>query len=197
MRTLTRLALASALALTLSGGLRADAGPGPDRLTLKDGRVIAGTIVQEDVKAVTLRSGSMEREYRRDFIRSIAYGETPPPATVPGLAPTPAARASSLDADLCQRYNVPLSEVQWVRRQGMADADLPLVFFVAATAQVVPGPVVALRKQGLSWEEIERHYGMEPKHVHFVVGPWVPYPVVEASILWPFWLLNILTHAHR
>ena len=196
MRPLTLSAFAALLALTLAGGLRADA-PGPDKLTLNDGRIVTGTIVQEDVKAVTLQSRGVEREYRRDFIRSIAYGQTSAPATVPGLAATPSARANSLDEDLCQRYNVPLSEVQWVRRQGMADADLPLVFFVAANAQVVPGPVVALRKQGLSWEEIERRYGMEPKHVHFEVGPWVPYPVVEASILWPFWLLNILTHAHR
>jgi hypothetical protein len=197
MPSLTRILTAALLALALSAPLALSAADGADRLILKDGRVLKGVIVAEDEKAVTLQTGGVEREYRRDFIRSIDYAPSSAPGTVPALAPTPAAQASSLDLDLCQRYNVPLSEVQWVRRQGMADADLPLVFFIAASAQVLPGPVVALRKQGLSWEEIERHYGLEPRRVHFVPGPWVPYPVIEASILWPFWLLNILTHAHR
>jgi hypothetical protein len=84
-----------------------------------------------------------------------------------------------------------------VHRQGIVDADLPLVFFIAAKAEVPPGPVVRLRNSGLSWEEVEQHYNIEPRSVHFVPGPFVPIPspeLVRASILWPLWLLRIFTH---
>ena len=113
------------------------------------------------------------------------------------IHPTPSAKAQDLYQDLSQRYQVPVSEVLWVHRQGIVDADLPLVFFIAAKAEVTPGPVVRLHNSGLSWEEVERHYNIEPKSIHFVAGPFVPIPspeLVEASILWPLWLLRAITH---
>jgi hypothetical protein len=192
-----RLSAALLLCLTLGAGLTAAT---LDRLTLKDGRVVAGTIVAEDGAQVTLRSQGASRKYGRDFIKRIQYGdgaEAQAPTTRPVLAPPPPAPAASLDLDLAQRYSVPVSEVQWVRHQGIADADLPMVFFVAASASVLPGQVVDLRLQGWAWDAIERHFGMEPKRVYFVPGPFLPVPLLRASILWPFWLLGALTHFHR
>lgn len=185
------------LGLALAAALAADGVQ--DQITLKDGRIVTGTIVEESPAEVTLRTSGALRHYQRDFIRGIHYGGggSDTDAASAALPPPTAAAANPLDLDLSRRYSVPVTEVQWVRRQGVADADLPMVFFIAAKASVLPGVVVDLRLKGWAWPDIERHFGLEPRRVYFVPGPVVPYPLLRASILWPFWLLQILTHARR
>jgi hypothetical protein len=51
-----------------------------------------------------------------------------------------------------------------------------MVFFVSSEAAVRPVQVVDLRLQGLSWREIEDHFGLDYRRVYYVGSPWVPYP---------------------
>jgi hypothetical protein len=190
--------------LSLSAALAAQ-----DLVVLKDGQQIQGLVVDETQTQISVQTQDGVKQYSRASVQKIQInadsggsgstgnGNAEPVGTTPVLAPSPSAKAQDLYQDLSQRYQVPMSEVLWVHRQGIVDADLPLVFFIAAKAQVTPGPVVRLHNSGLSWEEVERHYNIEPKSVHFVAGPFVPIPspqLVEASILWPLWLLRIFTH---
>ena len=183
MARLRTIALCAALGLGLAGALKAD--PADDQLTLKDGRVVTGQVVEESQDSITLLVKGVTRHYKRDLVKKVAYGsgsaEAPPPDGEPAAATVPAGEpaakpAVSLDVDIAQRYQVPMTEVAWVRRQGITEADLPIVFFVAASAGITPGPVVRLRLEGWSWRDIERHYGMDPARIYYAPGPWVPYP---------------------
>ena len=183
-----------------------------DLVTLKNGQQIQGLAVDETQTQIAVQTRAGVQRINRAKVQKIQInadnspssapaaagsGDDEPSQSAPALAPTPSAKAQDLYQDLSQRYQVPVSEVLWVHRQGIVDADLPLVFFIAAKAEVPPGPVVRLHNSGLSWEEVERHYNIEPKSVRFVPGPFVPIPspeLVEASILWPLWLLRALTH---
>jgi hypothetical protein len=183
-----------------------------DLVTLKDGQQIHGLVVDETQAQISVQTPAGVRQISRAKVLKIqinadnspssaaaagAPDDAEPSQAAPAIVPTPSAKAQDLYQDLSQRYQVPVSEVLWVHRQGVVDADLPLVFFIAAKAQVTPGPVVRLHNSGLSWEEVERHYNIEPKSVRFVPGPFVPIPspeLVEASILWPLWLLRAITH---
>jgi hypothetical protein len=185
-----------------------------DLVTLKNGQQVQGLVVDETQTQISVQTQDGVKQYSRAKVQKIQINadnspssapaagsadDAEPSQAAPAIVPTPSAKAQDLYQDLAQRYQVPVSEVLWVHRQGIVDADLPLVFFIAAKAEVTPGPVVRLRNSGLSWEEVEQHYGIEPKSVHFVAGPFVPIPspeLVEASILWPIWLLRILTHHH-
>jgi len=159
-----------------------------DVVTLKDGRVLKGQVVEENDTKVWIEIKGVKRSYSRSFIASIEYGsgadqgaEAAPPSSG-GTAPSASATVpstkpqGSMTADLAAHYSVPESEVVWVQRQGIADADLPMIFFIAATAGVVPGPVVRLRLAGWDWSDIEDHYGLEPSGIYFVAGPWFAYP---------------------
>jgi len=206
MHPLLKTSLCALAAFGLGSALAAQ-----DLITLKDGRQIHGLVVDETQTQISVETPAGTKSYARDKILKIqinadnspssapaqAAPDDEPLQSAPSIAPTPSAKAKDLYDDLAQRYQVPLSEVMWVHRQGVVDADLPLVFFISAKAQVTPGPVVRLHNSGLSWEEVERHYNIEPKSVHFVAGPFVPIPspeLVEASILWPLWLLKAITH---
>jgi hypothetical protein len=209
MHPIAKACLFAAACLSLSPALAAQ-----DLVTLKNGQQIQGLVVDETQSQVSVQTQSGVQQISRARIQKIQInadnspssapaavggGDDEPSQAAPSLAPTPSAQAQDLYQDLAQRYQVPVSEVLWVHRQGIVDADLPLVFFIAAKAEVTPGPVVRLHNSGLSWEEVERHYNIEPKSVRFVPGPFVPIPspeLVEASILWPLWLLRILTHHH-
>ena len=205
------------LRLTIALGALAGLGAGlslgaQDLVTLKNGQQVQGLVVDETQSQISVQTQDGVKLYSRAKVQKIqinadnspssapaagAADDAEPSQAAPAIAPTPSAKAQDLYQDLSQRYQVPVSEVLWVHRQGIVDADLPLVFYIAAKAEVTPGPVVRLRNSGLSWEEVERHYNIEPKSVVFVAGPFVPIPsprLVEASILWPLWLLRILTH---
>jgi hypothetical protein len=175
-----------------SGALFAEEALTQDVITLKDGRVLKGQVVDESDTKVIIEIKGVKRSYSRSFIAGIDYadasaqGASAPPAPSAGTAPSaPSAPPvavpqgkpqGSMVTDLAAHYSVPVSEVTWVQRQGIMDADLPMVFFIAATAGIVPGPVVRLRLAGWSWSDIEGHYGLEPDGIYFVAGPWFSYP---------------------
>lgn len=200
MRSIKIAGFGAALALGLLGSARP--AQAQDQLVLNDGRVVSGQVVEESKDQVTLLSNGVSRRFHRDMIKKVEYGAESPAEAAPGQAGTPAEApvagqdsapakvqpmGNSLDMDLSRRYQVPLSEVQWVRHQGISESDLPLVFFVAANAQVLPKPVVDLRLQGWSWRDIEDHFGVDPERVYFVPGPWVPYPFYRGPLFWGGW----------
>jgi hypothetical protein len=177
------------LVLGLQGGvLRAEAPASQDTVTLKDGRVLKGQVVEENDSKIWIEIKGVKRSYSRSFVASVDYGNgaeaaaslPEPPADPKGGSTVPSAPAGkaqgSMTADLAAHYSVPESEVVWVQRQGIMDADLPMIFFIAATAGVVPGPVVRLRLAGWDWADIEANYGLEPSGIYFVAGPWFAYP---------------------
>ena len=172
------------LAASLLPAAAAFADGSDDTVTLKDGRVLSGLVVEESKDRLTIQVKGVKRIYDRGLIQNIQYGSGPAaPAAEPApdgdSAAVPAkvgSKAATLDQDLADRYQVPLKEVAWVRHQGISDADLPMVFFVAAQAAVRPVEVVDLRLQGLDWREIEDHFGLDYRRVHYVASPWVPYP---------------------
>lgn len=195
MRRLMTAFFCASLCLGL-GSLRAAGAQ--DKLVLKDGRVLRGQVVEEGKDSITLQVNGKERRFKRDLVAKLVYGSGadaaavddggPPPSegSAPSAVPVPASvqPTNGLVADLSRRYQVPASEVLWVRRQGIADADLPIVFFVAASAAVTPGPVVRLRLNGLSWREIENHYGLHRARVYDEPSPWVPYPTWGVGLGW-------------
>jgi hypothetical protein len=170
------------------GTLRADA----DTVTLKDGRVLKGQIVEERSATVVMLVGGSQRSFGRDFIAKIAYGDgsdagggqasAPPEGNdavdQPGGPATtvPAVPGEDLLTALSVRYRVPVSDVAWVRAQGVPDADLPLVFMVAATARVAPRRVVKLYLEGLSWDQIEASFQMQPDDIYYQSDDGVDYP---------------------
>jgi hypothetical protein len=174
-----------------AGTLRADA----DTVTLKDGRVLKGQIMEERSATVLMLVGGTKRSFGRDFIAKIAYGDgadaggdqasAPPEAHDavdqlggPGTT-VPAAPGGDLLTALSVRYRVPVGDVAWVRAQGVPDADLSLVFMVAATAQVVPRRVVKLYLEGLSWDQIEASFQIQPDDVYYQSDDGVDYPNYE------------------
>jgi len=184
MRSILKILLLSAMGLA---PLPALGDASQDTVTLKDGRVLTGTVVEETKDRLTVQVQGVNRLYDRSLVKSVQYGTGPAqppldPAAAKDDQVVPsrvASKAATLDQDLADRYQVPLKEVEWVRRQGITDADLPMVFFVASEAQVRPVEVVDLRLQGLSWREIEAHFGLDSRRVVYVASPWVPYPYYE------------------
>src|SRR4030042_6054483 len=51
-------------------------------------------------------------------------------------------------------YRVPEREVVVVRKRGIPDEELPVVFYLATRARVAPRAILDLRLRGLSWMEI-------------------------------------------
>jgi hypothetical protein len=187
--------IAALLTLGLALGSRpaSAADSAADSVTLKDGRVLQGEVIEEGKDTVVVLVDGIKRSYGRNFIAKIAYGsgaagaapeagpvgpgdsgagpQGDPSMAVPGGPPS-----GSLVSDIAVRYRVPVSDVLWVRQQGVPDADLPLVFLVAATARVVPRAVVKLRLRGWSWADIEEHFGMRSRYIYYAPGPWGAYP---------------------
>jgi hypothetical protein len=138
--------------------------------------------------------GASHRSFARNFISKIAYGDGEAPAGEagptqdPGAAPDSAAPAASGQEDLASglsaQYQVPLKEVLWVRAQGVSDADLPVVFMVAASAQVTPAKVVALLLAGESWEAIESQFSMQPSGIYYQDEPWGLDPCYDPALVW-------------
>jgi hypothetical protein len=174
-------------------GVAAVAQAQADDITLTDGRVVHGQIVMESKDTVVLQMGASHRSFARNFISKIAYGDGGAP--VGGAGPSPAAAEApeapaqqDLASGLSAQYQVPLKEVLWVRAQGVSDADLPMVFMVAANAQVAPAKVVALLLAGQTWDAIESHFSIQPSGVYYEDEPWGVDPCYEpALVLAPGW----------
>lgn len=183
------------VALTIFTGLgvrsmaAATADPSLDVITLKDGRVVSGQIVEESGEKVVFLVDGVKRSYNRNFVTKISYGTGPTEGMQASSAgPSEGAPVGegpevkgSLTAQIAATYDVPEKAVIWVRKQGIVDADLPLVFYVAAKARVQTRVVVRLRLERWSWNEIEAHFGLrrsgiyvEPEAV--VVDPYPYYP---------------------
>jgi len=199
-----RLLLLAAALLVAWPSLPAAAAEPMDTLTLTDGRTVQGQVVSEGADGVKIVVAGVERSFSRDLVAKVSYGgDGAQPAHVgPGAAPEGAAAdGDALAADLSYQYQVPRSSVEWARRQGITDADLPQVFAVAADAQVRLKPVVDLRLQGWSWPDIRAHFGLQdappapaPRpHVEVEVSGPVPVPppfILFRILFWPFLLLT-------
>ena len=57
-------------------------------------------------------------------------------------------------------YKAPEKEVVLVRKRGIPDDDLPVVFFLSKRAGVSPGVIIDLHLGGRSWMDITFHYGL-------------------------------------
>jgi hypothetical protein len=207
----TAVVLSLIFTLGVAGGsLRADAAPQPgdDTVTLRDGRVLHGQVVEENKDTVVVMVDGLQRKFDRGFIKKISYGigpveasaapegqdaaasdgdTTPPPPA--GTVPSQPAQGDLVDA-IAVRYSVPVSDVVWVQKQGIPDSDLSMVFMVAATARVVPRVIVRLRLRGKSWEDIENHFGMNPSYIYYEPGLWGDYPYLYydyPAIVGPWW----------
>jgi hypothetical protein len=213
MKTIAHILAISLFCLPLAA--LADASQ-DDQVTLKDGRILRGEIIDESSKDLTLKVHGVKRVYSRDFISKVNYGEAQDKASTDGSnAEAPQAVEpegsddGSLDAELAVKYQVPQAEVVWVRRQGITDDDLPVLFSIAAEAQVLPSAVVKLRLAKMSWNEIRAHFGLpqtgidsapQPRVRVEVSGP-PPVPVIlpPPNILFRilFWPFLLLKHLHR
>lgn len=73
-------------------------------------------------------------------------------------------------------YRVPDRDIGVVRQRGIPDEELPVVFYLAAKAQVASGVILDMRLKGLSWMDITLRYGLSPE-IYYVpvkvakVGP--------------------------
>ncbi len=56
-------------------------------------------------------------------------------------------------------YKAPEKEVLIVKKRGIPDDDLPVVFFLSKRAGVSPGVIIDLHLGGKSWMDITFHYG--------------------------------------
>ena len=60
-------------------------------------------------------------------------------------------------------YHVPEREVLVVRKRGIPDEELPVVFLLAARARVAPGAIIDLRLGGMSWMDITLRHRLSPE----------------------------------
>jgi hypothetical protein len=75
-----------------------------------------------------------------------------------------------------EHYRVPERDVGIARQRGIPEEELPVVFYLAAKAQVASGVILDLRLKGLSWIDVTLRYGLSPE-IYYVpvkaakVGP--------------------------
>jgi hypothetical protein len=60
-------------------------------------------------------------------------------------------------------YRVPDRDIAVVRQRGIPDEEMPVVFHLAAKAQVASNAILDLRLKGLSWMDITLRYGLTPE----------------------------------
>jgi hypothetical protein len=60
-------------------------------------------------------------------------------------------------------YHVPEREVLVVRKRGIPDEELPVVFLLAAHARVAPEGIIDLRLGGMSWMDITLRHRLSPE----------------------------------
>jgi len=77
-------------------------------------------------------------------------------------------------------YNqVPEAQVVAIRRFGIPDEELPVVFFLARHAGVPPRAIVKLRLRGFSWMQIVHRYRLNPEIFYVAVNGPVHYGYYE------------------
>jgi len=59
-----------------------------------------------------------------------------------------------------EQYRAPEKEIIVVRDRGIPDDDIPVVYFIARKANVVPQVIIDMRLGGMSWMDISLHYGL-------------------------------------
>jgi hypothetical protein len=57
-------------------------------------------------------------------------------------------------------YTVPENEVIVVKKTGIPEDELPVVFYIATRANVAPGVIIDLRLKETSWMDISLHFGL-------------------------------------
>ncbi len=74
-------------------------------------------------------------------------------------------------------YNVPERAVTVIKKKGVSDEELPVIFFVSERAGVKPAAVIELRQLGKSWLDITLHFGLSPEIYYVPVkgDPGPPY----------------------
>jgi hypothetical protein len=60
-------------------------------------------------------------------------------------------------------FRVPEREVVVVRERKIPDEEIPVVFFIAQRARILPAAVIDLRMAGKTWMDITLHYGLSPE----------------------------------
>jgi hypothetical protein len=70
---------------------------------------------------------------------------------------------NSFHLSVGEYYRVPEREVIVVRKRGIPDEELPVVFLLAGRARVAPGAIIDLRLGGMSWMNITLRYGLTPE----------------------------------
>ncbi|OGP78730.1 MAG: hypothetical protein A2V86_17115 [Deltaproteobacteria bacterium RBG_16_49_23] len=60
-------------------------------------------------------------------------------------------------------FRVPEREVIVVRGRKIPDEELPVVFFIAQRARILPAAVIDLRLAGKTWMDITLHFGLSPE----------------------------------
>lgn len=70
---------------------------------------------------------------------------------------------ASFRLSVSEYYRAPEREVVYVRERGIADEELPVVYFIARRAGVSPSAIVDLRRGGWGWWRIADHYRLDPE----------------------------------
>lgn len=60
-------------------------------------------------------------------------------------------------------YNVPQGEIMIVRERGISYEEIPVVYFIARKANVLPGRIIDLRLRRNSWMDIISRFGLSPE----------------------------------
>lgn len=187
MKTLSKYTMLLSLGLLIGAAAATRAADSSeDQVTLKNGSTLSGQIVEESSTQVIIEVKGTKKTLDRTQIAKLSYGGGPSEAEGSALAAAPAGNASTEAApasaagnvvsELAQEYGVREADVLWVRRQGITDADLPMVFWVAANAQVQTKVVVRLRLERWTWSQIEGHFGLGAEGVDPALAPVVVQP---------------------
>lgn len=67
-------------------------------------------------------------------------------------------------------YNITSEEVLKVSQTGMADEELPVVFFITGRSDVSPSEVTKIRLEGASWSEVCNEFSLSPSDFYVMVS---------------------------
>jgi hypothetical protein len=164
--------------LLLAGeALRADV---QDMVKLKDGSVFLGTITEEAKDYVVINSKGVSRKVSRDVILSTYIAN-----------PNDSQQAADVqednreyDQELSSAYALPADEMVRLRRLGLAEDELPTIFFISSKARVHHQIIADLRLGGMAWVDIMGRYRLRPDILYFNAGP------VSVSVGDPFYIFS-------
>lgn len=93
-------------------------------------------------------------------------------AMITGLLMT--AAAVDLKADyfkaISKYYGISVDEVKHVSQTGIADEELPVVFFIATKSSTKPGEVANSRHNGASWSTIYEKYSISAIDLYIIIS---------------------------